>query len=80
MMRALPNTLLIGPGAVIGPTESVMEFMGLSPQHDEHCKAWRWNLYMRAIDLPGRQAAVQEAVEEMIAARRARTGVRMSAI
>lgn len=40
----------IGDGqTVIGSTEAVMEFLGLSPQHNEHCKAYRWHRFMMPI-------------------------------
>lgn len=61
----------IGDGqTVIGSTEAVMEFLGLSPQHNEHCKGWRWHMYMQ--DTHKRAEAVREEARKIIAARRAR--------
>jgi hypothetical protein len=61
----------IGDGqTVVGSTEAVMEFLGLSPQHNEHCKGWRWHMYMQ--DTHKRAEAVREAAREIIAAHRAR--------
>lgn len=60
----------IGHGqAVIGSTEAVMEFLGLSPQHNEHCIGYRWHLYMQ--DNDKRLEAMREAARKIIAARRA---------
>lgn len=56
----------IGDGqTVIGSTEAVMEFLGLSPQHNEHCKGWRWHLYMQ--DCDRRMDAVREGARRIIA-------------
>lgn len=46
-----------------------MEFLGLSPQHNEHCKGWRWHMYMQ--DNDKRMEVVREEARKIIAARRA---------
>lgn len=68
---AINRVARIGDGLVVtGPTEAVMEFLGLSPQHNEHCIAWRWNFYMQ--DIHKREQAVREEARKIIAAKRAR--------
>lgn len=60
----------IGHGqVVIGSTEAVMEFLGLSPQHNEHCIGYRWHLYMQ--DNDKRLEAMRAEARKIIAARRA---------
>lgn len=61
----------IGAGQVVtGSTEAIMEFLGLSPQHNEHCKGWRWHLYMQ--DNDKRIEAMRAEGRKIIAERRAR--------
>lgn len=35
------------PFTIIGPTEVVREVLFGAQQHDEHCKGWRWHLYVQ---------------------------------
>lgn len=47
---AINRAARIGGGLVVtGSTEAVMEFLGLSPQHNEHAKANRWHRFMVAV-------------------------------
>jgi hypothetical protein len=71
VLQGKPSVRRIGDGqTVIGSTEAVMEFLGLSPQHNEHCKGWRWHMYLQ--DSEKRMDAVREEARKIIAARRAR--------
>lgn len=53
-----------------GSTEEIMEALFGPAQHDEHCKGWRWHLYMR--DVKRGMRAVDDEVRKMIAERRSR--------
>ena len=52
-----------------GPTEIIIDCLFGPLQHNEHCKGWRWHLYMA--DMDKREAAVRAEVRKMIAERRA---------
>lgn len=52
-----------------GSTEEIMEALFGPQQHAEHCKGWRWHLYMR--DMQKREDAVWATMRQMLAERRA---------
>jgi hypothetical protein len=60
--------------AIIGTTQQVSEFFFGPPQHDEHCRGWRWELYTRAQrrTQAERDLMLITAARKMAAERRAR--------
>lgn len=56
--------------AITGTADQIAELLCGPRQHDEHCKGWRWHLYVR--DDAKRVAAVNDEVRKMLAERRAR--------
>lgn len=63
--------------AATGSTEEIIELMFGPRQHDEHCKGWRWHVYIG--DSKKRADSVDAAVRELIAARRAREEIQQAA-
>ena len=61
------------PFVVISDAEHVRNILCGMPQHDEHCKGWRWHLYVQ--DDAKRMANVMDALRKMHAERRAREEV-----
>ena len=57
------------PFVITGPAEIIGELVCGPAQHDEHCKGWRWHLYVQ--DSSKRMDAVMAEVRAMAAERRA---------
>jgi hypothetical protein len=55
---------------VIGNADQIISVLAGARQHNEHCKGWRWHLYVQ--DDRKRFAAVMAEVRMMAAERRAR--------
>lgn len=58
------------PFAVIGTTEQIRDLLCGPQQHNEHCKGWRWHLYVQ--DDKKRMDNVWAELHQMHAERRAR--------
>ncbi|HXJ59406.1 MAG TPA: hypothetical protein VNU68_22410 [Verrucomicrobiae bacterium] len=56
--------------AVIGSAEQIRELLCGPQDHNEHCKGWRWHLYVQ--DDAKRWASVEAELRKMNAERRAR--------
>lgn len=56
------------PFVVIGPTEIIRDVICGPQQHNEHCKGWRWHLYVA--DNEKRWEAVKAEMKKMHAERR----------
>ena len=56
--------------AAVGTTEEIIDIFFGPQNHNEHCKGWRFHLYMS--DMSKRDAAVRAEVRKMLAERRAR--------
>ena len=56
--------------AVIGSAEQIRELLCGPQDHNEHCKGWRWHLYVQ--DDAKRWASVEAELKKMNAERRAR--------
>lgn len=56
--------------SIIADVEIVREFLCGPQQHNEHCKGWRWHLYVR--DDAARWASVEAELVKMRDERRAR--------
>ena len=54
----------------IGTTEEVRHLLFGAPQHDEHCRGWRWHMYCQ--DDSKRWASVEAALKKMHQERRER--------
>lgn len=52
--------------AVTGSAEEIIDCLFGPRQHDEHCKGWRWHLYMQGAKrgMDGVWAALREMREE----------------
>lgn len=59
--------------AIIGSAEQIGELLCGPQQHNEHCKGWRWHLYVQ--DNEKRFQNVMAEVRKMAAERRAREEV-----
>jgi hypothetical protein len=57
------------PAAFVGSAEAVRDILCGPQQHSEHCKGWRWHLYMQ--DSKQRMRAVDECARKIIADRNA---------
>ena len=55
---------------ITGPTEVMIDLMFGPQDHNEHCKGWRWHLYVR--DDAARFDAVNAELVKMREERRAR--------
>lgn len=55
--------------SIIGSTEEIRDVLCGPQQHNEHCKGWRWEMYMQ--DMRLRAAAVREETLKIIARARA---------
>lgn len=55
---------------ITGSTEAIRDLLFGPQQHNEHCKGWRWHVYVK--DADKRQAAVDAELRKMIAEHRAR--------
>ena len=51
--------------ALVGPTELFVEVLCKPPQHNEHCKGWRYHQFLA--DCKIREANVREAARQIIA-------------
>ncbi|HXI40269.1 MAG TPA: hypothetical protein VNH83_09825 [Bryobacteraceae bacterium] len=58
------------PFIVTGTADQIMSVLAGPRQHDEHCKGWRWEMYIQ--DNAKRWASVEAALKKMHAERRAR--------
>jgi hypothetical protein len=56
--------------AVIGSTEQIRDLLCGPQQHNEHCKGWRWHMYVQ--DNEKRFQNVMAELRKMHAERRAR--------
>ena len=54
---------------VTGSTEQIIDLLFGPRQHNEHCKGWRWHMYVR--DADKRMDAVRAEMRKMLAERRA---------
>lgn len=59
---------MASPFVLIGSTEQIRDFICGPQQHNEHCKGYRWFLYVR--DSEARWEAVKAELKRMHAARR----------
>lgn len=56
--------------AVVGSVELIRDVLCGPQQHNEHCKGWRWHLYVQ--DNEKRHQAVMDELRRIHAERRAR--------
>jgi hypothetical protein len=61
---------------ISGPTELFIG-LGFDVQHNEHCKGWRWHLYLQ--DAKRRAAAMRKEALRLIAQDRAEREARQAA-
>ena len=57
---------------ITGTADQIAELLCGPRQHDEHCKGWRWHLFVR--DDNRRYQAVKDEVRKMLVQRRAAEG------
>lgn len=55
--------------AAVGSTGEIIDIFFGPQQHNEHCRGWRWHLYMA--DMGKREASMRAALKQMIAEHRA---------
>ena len=68
-MTVFCSTSHLLPTGIIGSTEMIRDILCGPQDHNEHCKGWRWHLYVQ--DDKKRMANVMEEVRKMHAERRA---------
>lgn len=62
---------------IVGNVEQIRDLLCGPQQHDEHCKGWRWHLYVR--DDAKRWANVMAEMQKMRAERMAQTITQLAA-
>jgi hypothetical protein len=63
------STSHLRPTVIVGSTEQIRDFICGPQQHNEHCKGWRWHLYVQ--DDAKRMENVWGALRKLHAERRA---------